>query len=58
MDNGLEMTSYDFIDWAQHRGITLNHIESGELIQTAIPETDFLLDRTAYGRELPLQSRN
>ena len=30
MDNGPEMTSREFVAWAQRRGIALNHIEPGE----------------------------
>ena len=30
MDNGPEMASDDFIDWAEVKGIKLNHIEPGE----------------------------
>ncbi|MDT9001952.1 transposase family protein [Paucibacter sp. APW11] len=31
MDNGPEMTSHDFIEWAAAKGVKLNHIEPGEL---------------------------
>ena len=38
MDNGPEMTSHDFTDWGQRRGITLIHIEPGEPNQNAFIE--------------------
>lgn len=38
MDNGPEMTSHDFIDWAAAKGIQLNHIEPGEPNQNAYIE--------------------
>lgn len=38
MDNGPEMTSHDFIDWARRKGIRLNHIEPGEPNQNAYIE--------------------
>ena len=38
MDNGPEMTSHDFIEWAQRKGIALNYIEPGEPNQNAYIE--------------------
>lgn len=38
MDNGPEMMSHDFIDWAAAKGIKLNHIEPGEPNQSAYIE--------------------
>lgn len=38
MDNGPEMTSHDFVEWAQRRGIALNYIEPGEPNQNAYIE--------------------
>jgi putative transposase len=38
MDNGPEMTSHDFIEWAAAKGIKLNHIEPGEPNQNAYIE--------------------
>jgi putative transposase len=38
MDNGPEMTSREFVAWAQRRGIALNHIEPGEPNQNAYVE--------------------
>lgn len=38
MDNGPEMMSHDFIDWAAAKGIQLNQIETGELSQNAYIE--------------------
>ena len=38
MDNGPEMTSHDFTEWAASRGIRLNHIEPGEPNQNAYIE--------------------
>ena len=35
MDNGPEMSSREFVAWAQRRGIALNHIEPGEPNQNA-----------------------
>ena len=35
MDNGPEMTSHDFVEWAQRKGIALNYIEPGEPNQNA-----------------------
>ncbi|WKB50821.1 IS3 family transposase [Eleftheria terrae] len=38
MDNGPEMTSHDFVKWAQRNGIALNYIEPGEPNQNAYIE--------------------
>jgi putative transposase len=38
LDNGPEMTSHDFVEWAQERGIVLNFIEPGEPNQNAFIE--------------------
>lgn len=38
MDNGPEMTSHDFVEWAQRTGIALNYIEPGEPNQNAYIE--------------------
>ncbi len=38
MDNGPEMTSREFVAWAQRRGIALNYIEPGEPNQNAYVE--------------------
>jgi len=38
MDNGPEMTSQDFVDWARSKGIALNYIEPGEPNQNAFIE--------------------
>lgn len=38
MDNGPEMTSHDFVEWAQRKGIALNYIEPGEPNQNAYIE--------------------
>jgi len=38
MDNGPEMSSHDFVEWAARKGITLNYIEPGELNQNAYIE--------------------
>ena len=38
MDNGPEMTSHDFVEWAQRKGIALNYIEPGEPTQNAYIE--------------------
>ena len=38
LDNGPEMTSHDFVQWAQAEGIKLNYIEPGEPNQNAYIE--------------------
>jgi putative transposase len=38
LDNGPEMTSHDFVQWAQAQGIKLNYIEPGEPNQNAYIE--------------------
>jgi putative transposase len=38
MDNGPEMTSHKFVEWAQRKGIALNYIEPGEPNQNAYVE--------------------
>lgn len=38
MDNGPEMTSHDFADWAAAKGIALDYIEPGEPNQNAYIE--------------------
>ena len=38
MGNGPEMTSHDFVEWAQRKGIALNYIEPGEPTQNAYIE--------------------
>lgn len=38
LDNGPEMTSHDFVAWAQRKGIVLNYIQPGEPNQNAYIE--------------------
>ncbi|WP_428506805.1 IS3 family transposase [Roseateles sp.] len=38
MDNGPEMSSHDFVEWAQRKGIALNYIEPGQPNQSAYIE--------------------
>ncbi|WP_444718833.1 integrase core domain-containing protein [Paucibacter hankyongi] len=55
MDNGPEMSSHDFVEWAQRKGIALNYIEPGEPNQNAYIERFNRTFRTECARRLHVQ---